>query len=232
MDKPLNTYGDVSRPTEAGHGMDIASQRADELDLLAVENIAARMARSAGKPTVRALDIGCGHGGQAARMARAGAQVMAIDVEDCAGKVDARMRAQGVADGRWAFRQMGIEDVGSLEFKVDVCVCQRMIHYLRWGDALRALSSLRRVAANGAMLYLSASGLDSELGDGYEGQGIDLGRRFAMLRQDRARDHAIHVPVCLYRKDELAALAGEAGWRTQKAFRSDFGNVKLVASSG
>ena len=31
---------------------------------------------------------------------------------------------------------------------------------------------------------------------------------------------------------ELAALAGEAGWRTQNVFRSDFGKVKPVASSG
>ena len=45
----------MARPTEAGHGMDIASQRADALDLLAVENIPARMSRSVGKPTVRAL---------------------------------------------------------------------------------------------------------------------------------------------------------------------------------
>ena len=59
---------------------------------------------------------------------------------------------------------------------------------------MRALSSLRQVAADGAVPYLSASGLDSELGDGYEGQGIDLSRRFAMVRQGRARDHAILGP--------------------------------------
>jgi SAM-dependent methyltransferase len=229
MKDRLNLYGDVARPTEGGHGNDIASQRTDELDLLAVANITARMARSVGKSTVRALDIGCGKGGQAARMAMAGAQVMAIDVEDCADEVAALMREAGVGDGSWAFRQMGIEDIGKLNFRPEIVVCQRMIHYLRWDDALRALSSLRLVAADGAMLYLSASGMHSELRDGYADECIDVRERFAPLREDRAQHHEILLPVCLYWQDELAALAGEAGWSVSRVFRSDFGNVKLVA---
>lgn len=230
MDQRLNAYGDVARPTEAGHGMDIASQRADELDLLAIEQVKTLVARGGAKGGVLALDIGCGHGGQAARMAHAGAQVLAIDVEDCADKVAASMREQGVADAAWAFQRIGIERVGSFDLQANVIVCQRMIHYLRHGDALAALMALRRVAAQGATLYLSASGIDSELADGYVGQDVDVRQRFATLRPDRASKHQIARPVCLYREDELADLARAAGWLVRRVFRSSFGNVKLVAT--
>ena len=232
MDQHLNAYGDVARPTEAGHGMDIASQRADELDLLAIEQVRTLVSRGDAKGAVLALDIGCGHGGQAARMAQAGAQVLAIDVEDCADKVAASMRAQGVARAAWAFRRIGIEQIGSVDLQADVIVCQRMIHYLRHGDALAALTALRRAAAASAALYLSASGMDSELADGYAGRGVDVRERFATLSVDRACKHQIALPVCLYREEELADLARAAGWRVRRVFRSSFGNVKLVATRG
>lgn len=227
MTEPLNSYGDVVRPTEGGHGMDIASQRVDELDRWAIERVEALHAVRA----VCALELGCGHGGQAARLARAGAQVLAIDVVDHAVQVAASMREQGIDASTWAFRCIGIERVASLGVQADVIVCQRMIHYLRWRDALDALSALRRSAADAAMLYLSASGIDSELGDGYPDRDVDVRRRFALLRQDRAEHHGITHPVCLYREGELAALVHDAGWSVRRVFRSDFGNVKLVASN-
>ncbi len=225
----LNSYGDVSVPAARGHGMDIASQRADTLDLLALERIGALRGAADGTPAVHALDVGCGKGGQAARMAQAGAQVLAVDVEDCAQAVRQSMRAAGVDDRAWIFRRRDIADIGLLAFRPQIVVCQRMIHYLRHGQALRALRALQRLAAPGAMLYLSASGLDSMLGDGYGARELDLRQRFAPLRPDRAREHNIHRPVCLYREPELAALARASGWEPREVFRSDFGNIKLVA---
>ena len=230
MQQYINRYGDVARPTAAGHGMDIASQRADELDALAIRRIESLVAHAEGRYPIPALDVGCGRGGLAARMARAGAQVLAIDIEDHAADVAAAMRAEGVADVAWAFRRIGIAEIGTIGIEPRIVVCQRTIHYLRYPDALDALRTLRAICAAGAMLYLSASGLDSELGDGYEAASVDVSDRFAPLRPDRAAAHNIRPPVCLYRECELASLVREAGWKVQQAFRSDFGNVKLVAS--
>ena len=140
------------------------------------------------------------------------------------------MRDEGVDESAWAFRQMDIAAIAAIDARPQVIVCQRMIHYLCYPDALEALRILRGIAAEGAMLYLSASGMDSELVDGYEGQGVDVRQRFATLRPDRAEKHGITLPVCLYREGELAGLVREAGWRVDRVFRSGFGNVKLVAS--
>ena len=230
MDDALNSYGDIARPTSAGHGMDIASQRADELDVLAIQSIEALVAQADGRHAIHALDVGCGRGGQAARMAKAGARVLAIDIEDCAAQVATTMQDEGVDESAWAFQQMDIAAIAAIDAIPQIIVCQRMLHYLRYPDALEALRILRGIAAEGAMLYLSASGMDTELVDGYQGQGVDVRERFAMLRHDRAEKHGITLPVCLYREGELAGLVREAGWSVDQVFRSDFGNVKLVAS--
>ncbi|OIQ90944.1 ubiquinone biosynthesis O-methyltransferase [mine drainage metagenome] len=230
MHEQLNRYGDVARPNAGGHGMDIASQRADELDALAIRQIESLVALAEGRYPIHALDVGCGRGGQAARMARAGAQVLAVDIEDHAADMAAAMRAQGAADAAWSFRRIGIAEIGTIEVEPRIVVCQRTIHYLRHSDALAALRTLRAICAAGAMLYLSASGLDSELGDGYPGANVDVCDRFAPLLPDRAAAHNIRPPVCLYQECELASLVLEAGWQVQQTFRSDFGNVKLVAS--
>ncbi len=232
MHETLNAHGDRARPTDGGHGMDIASQRADELDLMAIAHIEALVAGALGDRDVLALDVGCGHGGQAARMAKFGAKVLAIDVGDCAEKVAVAMRRQGVGAAAWAFRRMGIEQVGTLGVRADVIVCQRMIHYLRHAHAREALRALRSAAAQRCTLYLSASGMQTELVDGYAGQGARVDERFATLRVDRSLKHGIAQPVCLYREDELAALVRGAGWTVETVFRSAFGNVKLVASLG
>lgn len=78
-------------------------------------------------------------------------------------------------------------------------------------------------------MFLSASGMDSELSEGYPACGLPVDRRFARLAANMAEKHAILAPVCLYRPSELEDLARDAGWAVENVFVSPFGNVKLVA---
>lgn len=227
MSQSINLYGDQRIATATGHGIDIASQRADDLDLLAVGHIHTMV--SVHRP-VFALDVGCGHGGQAARMAFAGAVVLAIDSEDYQLHVTESMRREGVFS-EFGFYRVSVEDEPELG-PFEVIVCQRMIHYLRHDAAKSALDWFHHIASDDARLFISASGMDSELGDGYEGKEVPAHDRFSRLAPAMADKHSIHPPVCLYRKDELEALVAGAGWIVEKAFLSPFGNVKVVARKG
>lgn len=224
MTSIINLYGDQLVSTTTGHGADISTQRADDLDMMAVELI-----RSAPGAPVVALDVGCGHGGQAARMAKAGAYVVAVDAVDYSAEVADSMVREGVRPGRFSFFRVPVESGTSFGSLFDVVVCQRMIHYLNHDAAQAFLHWLFRTTSSGGHLFLSASGIDSELGEGYAGKNLPLPERFAPLAQVMAEKHAIRPPVCLYRMDELADAVSAAGWFVENTFLSPFGNVKLVA---
>lgn len=218
----VNGYGDRRIVTRDGHGIDIASQRADDLDQLSLAYIKAEVAK--GRP-VFALDVGCGHGGQSVRMSKAGACVVALDANDYRASIQDVMRPE---KDFVAFHCAAVEDepeVGTF----DVILAQRMIHYLPYAAASKALSWFFRIANPSAHLFLSASGLDSELGDQYPVRQEPIESRFAPLAPCMADKHAIHFPVCLYRPEELMALVAASGWTPEQTFTSPFGNVKLVA---
>lgn len=223
----INLYGDRRVATSTGHGIDIASQRADDLDLMAIEHINTMVS---GRRQVFAIDVGCGHGGQAARMAKAGAFALAIDNTDYHEQITESMRREGIFSN-FGFYQLSVEGEAELG-PFDVIVCQRMIHYLRHDAAKAALGWFYRIGSDDARLFISASGMDSELGDGYEGKELPIPDRFSTLAPAMADKHSIHPPVCLYRKEELEALVSGAGWIVEKAFLSPFGNVKVVARKG
>jgi 2-polyprenyl-3-methyl-5-hydroxy-6-metoxy-1,4-benzoquinol methylase len=220
----INIYGDKRITTHAGKGIDVASQRADDLDMMAVEYI-----RSiASSRSVLAVDVGCGHGGQTVRMAKAGAHVIAMDANDYSTEIAEMVGSEGLPDGCVAFLQSGVESEPNVG-QVDVVMCQRMIHYLEQHAAAKALSWFWRISVSGGRMFLSASGLDSELGNGYPAKDVLVESRFAHLSPEMSEKHAIRSPVCLYRPDELAEMAKKAGWEVEKVFVSPFGNVKLVA---
>lgn len=241
MLETINGYGDKRIATSSGHGIDVSSQRMDDLDQHAVEYILTHenLAHEHYFQHVHALDAGCGFGGQAARMARAGASVTAMDVHDYAGEVLQSMMVHGVSlEGRFQFVQASVEEEPKLSWshhslkpeRFDLIMCQRMIHYLKYESALKAVKWFYEIAQRHGKLYLSASGLESELGDGYAYRDYPIEDRFTGLSPVMARKHSIYPPVCLYRQSELEEMVSMAGWVVDNAFLSPFGNVKLIAS--
>lgn len=233
--KPLNIYGDRATFVAAGHGADIASQREDQLDGLALAEIRRRVALRPPLP-VKAWDMGCGAGGQAIRMARNGALVTAIDSDPAAGKAlaDTIARSEEAGLARCVdFRCFDIADLAAYDEGLpspDLILSQRTIHYFPWDTAVGILSRWRSLALPGAHLYLSASGLDSELGGpGYADADKDVRQRFARITPALAVKHGILQPVCLYREKDMAKLFEASGWSTLQIFSSPFGNIKAVA---
>lgn len=228
--KKLNLYGDSPEFLAGGHGADIASQRADDLDQMAVQRVVA-CART--QTTTSALDIACGAGGQAIRMAQSGAQVLALDIMDMESIVTATARryldAIGVT-GEVKFMQFDMRrlDLLQLDKLADVIICQRAIHYFAYPEAIRVVAQMRRLLAADGRIYLSASGLYSELGQGYSGYVL-LENRYSALSPEMRVKHNILGPVCLYSEDDLKQLLTRAGLHPESVFSSKFGNIKAVA---
>lgn len=221
MVNPLNLYGDKPEFLATGHGADIASQRADDLDMMAIE-------RASACAPVFAIDIACGGGGQAIRLAQAGATVVATDIVDMTEVIQAS--SAGVP-GKVNFVKLDMRCLDKLhvELLADVIVCQRAIHYLPFPEAIGVIAGMKRLLSPDGRLYLSASGIHSELGDGYAGRAAYLEERYAELAPAMRDKHGIHGPVCLYSEEDMVQLLTAAGLAPEAVFSSKFGNIKAVA---
>ncbi len=225
----LNLYGDKVKDMAAGHGVDVATQRADDLDMRAVE-----FCQTKKKPLV--LDLACGAGGQSARMAAVGAHVVGVDIIDMAAAFSETMAHFERLSTEWGgteFHQLDMTAFPSwflqkYEGKFDAIVCQRAIHYLPHAQARILLAILKVLLKDDGQLFISCSGLHSELGQGYAANA--LGQRFDKLSPQNQDKHAIHHPVCLYSKDEFGQTLELVGWRIVSLFTSPFGNIKAITS--
>ena len=219
---PLNLYGDRLVPTSGRHGGDIASQRIDALDRACLEFCVGL------GPGVRAIDIGCGLGAQGFRLAALGATVVLSDPVDIAERVaqfNALMPAHPVRFIHGDARDLAPADVPA---PLDIVYSQRALHYLRFHEAAALLAMLRDQCRPGARFFISCSGIDTELGEGYGGQGVDVAARMAPLAPAMADKHGVHDAICLYALDELGRLGEAAGLDVLSLEASDFGNKKAI----
>ena len=216
-----------------GHGADIASQRADDLDLLAISRV--QELTTAGLH-VRTLDLGAGRGAQTVRLLSAGAMSsVAVDLEDFSLDFANLLPSEGREKASFIQMDLSTPDLAKKIQKLttvkcyDVIVCQRTIHYFPWQSAAIFVAQIAQLLVPGGRLYISASGLGSELGMGYEKTGTAPEARFGPLAQGMASKHGILAPVCLYTRDDLIAQCSTAGLHVISAQESAFGNIKVAA---
>ena len=225
----LNLYGDQRTPTISGHGVDIASQRMDDLDEASIDFIKDFREKTGLSPV--AFDLGCGLGAHSVRMAQAGASVIAIDLDNNREDVLKRASSAGLAS-QVSFVQMDIrKGLSPIQKKVDVVYSQRTLHYLTFEEAVNVLSVLKAKARNEVWTFVSASGINSELGDDYEHKHVELSKRYAELSPEMVEKHAINGRVCLYDQDDIERLLVTAGMIPIRIYASPFGNIKAIARS-
>lgn len=222
MKAPLNLYGDRLVETSGRHGGDIASQRIDDLDRACLAFCVAL------GPGAAAVDIGCGLGAQGFRLAVLGATVSLCDPVDICGRI-ARFNALFPASPA-RFLQRDARDLTAADFDqpLDIVYSQRAIHYLRFAEAREVLAMLRGVCSPHARFFISASGIDTELGDGYAGTACDVAERMAPLAPELAAKHGVYDDICLYSAEDLARLGQESGLEVLSVTASPFGNKKAI----
>lgn len=217
----LNLYGDVFTMTSGAHGSDIASQRMDELDKMSLKQVC-------DVQDAKVLDIGCGLGAQSVRFAMLGAKVSAVDIMDSEQTIKNHLVLLGIKDDAVVFHKKDIcsyMDVCSESY--NIIYSQRFIHYLPYQEALKLADNLYHHMEEGALVFISASGMSSELSIGYD-PSDSIVKRFSRLEPKMAQKHGILEPVCLYYKEELQKLFVGVGFSTVSLWTSSFGNVKAV----
>lgn len=207
----------------AGHGVDVASLRTDDLDKLMLEEIA-------GQASSTVLDLGCGAGGQSLRAAKVGAKVTAVDIFDFTEQFAALRSNNDLPKDSLSFIQGDIKKLSTFLAgqSFDYAYCQRTLHYLSYQEALKALKYLRQIITQ--KLFISVTGLDTTLAKNYAAKNLPIEDRFANLPIEDQETFQIYEPVCLYSEDEFVALLEQAGWQIEWCRQSDFGNIKVVCN--
>lgn len=224
MKPPLNLYGDKLVRTSGRHGGDIASQRIDALDTAVLA-----YCLSLG-PGVGAVDIGCGLGAQGFRLAALGASVTLCDPIDISARVAQFNALFPASPVRFLQRDARELTAGDFEHPLAIVYTQRCLHYLRFHEARALLETLRDVSRPDARFFVSASGIDTELGAGYDGVASDVAGRMAPLSPEMAKKHGVHDDFCLYSEEDLLRLGVEAGLEVMSVTSSAFGNKKAIFS--
>ena len=210
------------------YGVDIAVRRADDLDKLMLEEVVAYTARGE-TPTV--LDIGCGAGGQAKRLASFGAKVTAVDVSDYSAEftvISKELRSEGAGTVTFVKADFisWLNNTSSSEF--DIVCCQRTLHYLRYIEARHLLKELRKRTKGN--LYLSVTGATSAIAESYPALSMSIAKRFAKLSSKAQEVFSITAPLCVYHEEEVSAILKDTDWNIIQFRVSDFGNIKVVAT--
>lgn len=220
----LNQYGDKFQPTEEGRGVDISSQRADELDEASLDFITSLAAIG---QDVHAVDLGGGFGAHSVRMAQAGARVTMVDLQDTAAAAFAQ---SGFSDRlRFVQKDFAALTRADIPESFDILYSQRAIHYLPYEAAIDVLGLMRGSMKKGGRIYVSAAGRDTEYGLTHPDRDRPVGERFDYVSAEMQKKHGIAHKITIYSQDEFAALLERAGFSDIQLWCSGFGNIKAVA---
>ncbi len=222
----LNDYGDKHRDTTGRHGTDIASQRIDDLDRRCLLDILNGVLDRG-----VALDVGCGSGYHGLRMASLGCPTILIDLLDMSERV--RAIKASFPDLNVSYYHGPIEKflLSYREANISAFYSQRTIHYMTFQESVNILTQARKILNKRSKVYISASGLNSELGAGYGHAARDVRERFSDLSAEMAQKHSIGEKVCLYTEKDVELLAKLSGFHVDEVWSSRFGNVKAILIS-
>lgn len=224
----INNNNDKLINTTSKHGSDISSQRIDELDHLALQHAV----DISHKQNASAVDLGAGLGSQGIRFANLNINTLLIDNLDISKTINKLNKLTPHITDELTFLNKDITKLDNTDLpkNIDIIFSQRFIHYLTYNEAKKLLSLLRQHIDYDGKLYLSTSGLNSELSQNYADVNTNVKNRYSELSQKMAEKHNIKVPVCLYSKIEFKNLIKDCDFMIEKIYKSDFGNIKVIAS--
>ena len=223
----FNIYGDSSSEELNGYGVDISLQRTDALDIDLLHEVGALQLKN-----IRVIDLGCGMGGQSIRLASLGCYVTAVDTQDFSKGIQESCNNQKIPNDRVVFIKCDIRYTSEyLSGDYHYFYSQRAFHYIDYKDSEKLLNTLRQhfVRNFKGKLFISVSGIGSELGEGYEDKNKPVQYRFCKLSKEMRDKHKIMLPVCLFSLDEFRDLLLKCKYSFDKIYASDFGNIKAIA---
>lgn len=111
----------------------------------------------------------------------------------------------------------------------DLVMSCHSISFIGNARAACFLDHLRRSVRPGGMLFISAFGLYSVLGQDYPAENHPLADRFAPLARNESFQLAPETRLCLYRERDLCNTLFEAGWSVIRSSTTTENNVLATA---
>jgi len=218
----INVFNDVVIKTTGDHGGDISSQRFDIIDKKSLQYVINK------DTELTAVDIGCGLAAQGLRFSLVGSDVTLIDIMDISDRISVLNNLFEIVE--MDFLNKDVRDISpeDLPTKIDLVYSQRFIHYLPFEEAKEVIKMIGDRVKSGGRIYISASGLQTELGEGYPDNNKPPENRYSCLKPSVAEKHGIHNQVCLYKKEDMEELLSVAGFDPIDVFASEFGNIKGI----
>ena len=97
---------------------------------------------------------------------------------------------------------------------------------MKYSEALDLLTFLKKIVSK--KLFISVTGIDSDIGEQYTAKELLLAERFSTLEKEAQETFSITEPVCLYTPVEFIELLTEAGFEIEVCWVSAFGNIKAI----
>ncbi|MDA0692206.1 MAG: class I SAM-dependent methyltransferase [Nitrospinae bacterium] len=222
-DSILNLYGDKMQNLAGTQGVDISSQRMDDLDRKCLQ-----FALEQKSDDLAAVDLGCGLGVQGTRLALTGIKTLLIDSNDIGNRVAQCAGLLNLQNIKFLQKDARLLLPQDLPEKIQILYSQRFIHYLKFEEAEALIKMMAEKMETGGRVFLSASGIDTELAVGYRDREKAVHDRYSPLNKEIALKHQIHEPVCLYSEMDLKQLLEAHGFKEVLVWSSEFGNIKAI----
>jgi SAM-dependent methyltransferase len=201
----------------------VAATRLDDLDKKLLAAVAAGVARGQ-QPAV--LDLGCGSGGLAVQLAAVGAVVTAVDIVDYQAEIAARNATVPTGVTPVEFIRAAASDFVAKDTSIyHSVILQRVLHYLPYLEALTLLARLRNRTER---LYVSVTGVESDIGQQHPLAHAPLFERYARLPTQAQATFSLSAPTCVYTATEFKDVLTETGWKIEDTWTSAFGNHKAI----
>lgn len=204
-------------------GIDISKSRLDDLDKKA---ILFSLKNNIKNPSKKFADFGCGSGKLSICISSFGYHGYLFDLKN----YKKRFRDLAISMSiKIDYSKAKIQDINYYDFpkKLDFVISQRTLHYLEYKQVKSFLKKVKKNLNPGGRVFISFSGIKSELGRGYEAEE-DISKRFFKLSTDNQTKFEIRKPICLYSKKNVQDLFKEFCFKEVELWESDFGNIKAI----
>ncbi len=111
---------------------------------------------------------------------------------------------------------------------IDIIYSARFFHYLTYKESDDLLKKLSKNLKKDGKIFLTLSGIDSNIGINYKCKDIKIEERSCFLSKSNQSRFKIKEKVTLYKKEELENLIKKY-FNIQEVWESDFKNIFVIA---
>jgi len=184
---------------EITRGIDISSRRLDDLEKIFFKELVSGNNRDV------VLDLGCGEGNIGVSAAFLNKDVYMYDIKDISKRIV--ILKENFAINKILFKKIDLSKVDYKTFPKNIAFVYmgRFLHYLTYKEANNLIKILYRNMKKKSKLFISVTGVDTEIALGYN-KNEKIEKRFFKIREDLRERFLIKEKVTLYSLEELEKL--------------------------